>query len=313
MKNFVINKIVTLYNQYKEVTSEVMFNAQTDYLIDSIMEIPLCSDMINSLKNKQEYVVCTKEIEKRLHSYTYKWLPDVIYKGQNCYLSFCIQAYWYLREEKSSVSCKNYLEPYYSDMGWLRAHVVNKGNDMEVFKTSFILPLINYLCNAIDEESVILYYLKRYRQRVERFTHNIFSKDDKEPVFQRDLALFLFDQEITFYKESETGNGRTDFQILYTDSSGFHYGTNLECNDSPYVVEIKVCDDETKIDTKAWEGQLNAYLRQLGGTKGCILVYIRDVKKKDGNIFKETEQIKYIPIYLGVKTPCKQKRISTTQ
>lgn len=284
------------------MTSEVLFNAQTDFLMDSVMAIPYCKCILDSLKNN--YPVENDEIIERKDIFVYKWLPEIIYKSKEYYLSYCLQAYEYFRYIKRKDGHNNYLEEYYSDMKIFSQGVSSSGNRMQVFKTEFIWPLLSYIISNLNEEAHIIYTLERYKQRVEMFTKTELHENGKlkkETDLQKELALFLFDQNLEFHKEIEVGNGRIDFQIK--DRHDEHYGCGLSCDEKPYIVEIKRVTKDNKNDFAKWKSQLNTYLYRLKG-KGYLLLYVDDDIEME---LQEEENIKINYIYTGTKRPSNLK------
>lgn len=296
------NQIEFLYSQYKDMTSEVLFNAQTDFLIDSIKAIPYCKSILESLK--KNHPVKDDEIIRRKESFVYDWLPDVIYKSKEYYLSYCLHAYEFYRNKKRRAGHAGYLDEYYSDMRIFSQGVSSSGNRMQVFKTEFIWPLLCYVISNINEEAHIVYTLERYKQRVEMFTKVELHENGelkKETDLQKDLALFLFDQYLEFHKEIEVGDGKIDFQI--ENNNDEHYGCGLSCNEKPYIVEIKRVTDSNINDFVKWKSQLNTYLGRLNG-KGYLLLYVdNDIEL----VLQEEENIKINYIYTGKESPSKLK------
>lgn len=284
------------------MTSEVLFNAQTDFLMDSIMAIPYCKSILDSLKKK--YPVKDDEIIGRKDTYVYKWLPDIIYNSKEYYLSYCLHTYEYFRQTKRKEGHYNYLEEYYSDMKIFSQGVTSSGNRMQVFKAEFIWPLLCYVISNINEEAHIVYTLERYKQRVEMFTKVELHDNEtlkQEKALQKDLALFLFDQNLEFHKEIEVGDGKIDFQI--ENNNDEHYGCGLSCNEKPYIVEIKRVTDSNINDFVKWKSQLNTYLGRLNG-KGYLLLYVdNDIEL----VLQEEENIKINYIYTGKESPSKLK------
>ena len=132
--------------------------------------------------------------------------------------------------------------------------------------------------------------MDRYKSRVERYTYSALS-DKKELDLQNDLALYLFDQGLSFYQEPNLGNGRPDFVI------------DLECNGKPFVIEIKRIKKLTQGAIEVSLRQLRAYLNQLQLLAyGCLYIFTEDADYV--NYSKNAdEKLSIRCVYLGGKTP----------
>lgn len=300
MYKSIIQKIEFLYSQYKDMTSEVLFNAQTDFLFDSVLKIPYCKYILDVLMSK--YPIKDEEIVKKDGEFVYKWLPEIIQKSKEYYLSYCLHAYFYFRKIKRGSNHKNYLDEYYSDIRIFNQGVTASGNRMMVFKTEFIWPLLCYVISNLDEEAHIYYVLNRYKQRVEMFSKESLYSDGKlakENKLQNDLATFLFDQGIEFSREEQVGNGKMDFCIQDKKRKGI----SLPCNKAALVIEVKIFTEDKRLDIERWANQLKTYMgRTLA--KGCLIIfYDKEVSLK----LKDTLDFKYIAIYTG-NTPASERK-----
>lgn len=302
------NQIEFLYSQYKEMTSEVLFNAQTDFLIDSIKAIPYCKNVLESLKTK--HPIKDDLIIGKDDNGVYDRLPDIIYQSKEYFLSYCLHAYEFYKAKKLNTGHSSYLTEYYSDMRIFNQGVSSSGNRMQVFKTEFIWPLLCYVISNINEDAHIVYTLERYKQRVEMFSKAELHDNETlkpETYLQKDLALFLFDQNLEFHKEIEVGDGRIDFQI--ENDNDEHYGCGLSCNEKPYIVEIKRVTDSNINDFAKWMSQLSTYLGRLNG-RGYLLLFVdKDIEL----VLQEEENIKINYIYTGKDSPSKLKHRITIQ
>lgn len=285
------------------MTSEILFNAQTDFLMDSVMAIPYCKKILDTLK--ENYPIEESIITGNKTS-TYRWLPNVIYKSKEYYLSYCLHSYEYFRRQKCSTGHTNYLEEYYSDMKIFSQGVSVSGNRMQVFKTEFIWPLLCYVISCLNEEAHIVHALERYKQRVEMFTKGTLHKGNEligETKLQDDLALYLFDQGIEYCKEAQVGNGKIDFSISDTEEKT--QGIGLLCQNEPYVIEVKRYSNNQKNYIDKWAKQLKTYM---GRTlhKGCLVIFYDE---EIGLKLCDTLNFKYISIYTGNIIPSKINKI----
>ena len=112
-----------------------------------------------------------------------------------------------------------------------------------------------------------------------------------EPALHKDLELYLFDQFMLFYHEPSLGRGRPDFVI------------DLECNDKPFVIEIKRMDvlepgliDKSLRQLKAYLGQFPSY--------GCLYIFTKDTRYTDYPKYID-DNLTIRCVYLGDKTASK--------
>ena len=262
-------------------SSNVLFNINTDTIIHRIESLPQCKQIICELINRNpipddtiESLVEIDKIKKLLEK-----------KDESFYVAFCLQWYYYQKRHE-----RFQMRTYADKVRWLTFKDKESTDKIKIFKTDFIRPIIDYLISQIKECNTIYYYLDRYKSRVERYTFKLLEKMD-EPALHKDLELYLFDQFVPFYHEPSLGRGRPDFVI------------DLECNDKPFVIEIKRMDvlkqgiiDESLRQLKAYLGQFPSY--------GCLYIFTKDKcyteypKDIDDNLTIRC-------VYLGDKTASK--------
>lgn len=149
----------------------------------------------------------------------------------------------------------------------------SNNNRVQKFYEIFIVPIINYLNDRLDESNSTLYLLSKYKKRVEWFTkETLLSKyksatKNYEEIFEDDLRLFLFDQGIEYpFSTPKSPNGRADVVGA------------LETND-PLVVEIKVIDKEKKYGLNRLQSGITQILRYVNDyhkTIGFLVVFNLD-------------------------------------
>lgn len=301
--DFIIAKVEQYYQQYFEQESVITSNGFTDFFFDKLNSIPLCKRILDELDSCPHIPESMFRDRESMDIDEFIW--DLLSKGERYYVSYCYQYYCYLRKEKLELH-KNSKEYYFNDVKWTEKSYETEGDQLQLFKKGFVRPIIDYIIGNITSESIILHTLERYKSRVERFKSLI--ADDitllNEKDLQHDLALFLFDNKIVFSKEDNTSNGRLDFLIspLYKD---VQYGSILECNDKPYIIEVKFYKVETDI-TKLKNAikQLNVYIGQKP-SYGCLVVFTTD--ETDYDFPPKIGDISVMTIYLGEKYPCERK------
>lgn len=116
-----------------------------------------------------------------------------------------------------------------------------RGNDEKTIENiidNYVIPIVNYLHDILDESNSITYLLERYKKRVEWFTRNELStkyneaSSSYEQILEDDLRLFLFDQGIEYpLSTPKSASGRADIV------------GQLE-SDEPLVLEIKIVDSK---------------------------------------------------------------------
>lgn len=296
--NFVIDKLELYYKQYCEQGSENTFNGFTDFFFDKLSKLPLCRQLLEEIAKKHE--IKEEDFEIRQEECIYEFLIDIFNKGEEYYVAYCYKYYYFLRKQKERGYYAS--ETYYDDVKWTEKGVKEEGDKVRLFKSDFIRPIVNYLTGNMSSESVILYHLQKYKERVERFKSIRYSPNLCELSLQRDMALFLFDQHLDYWKEVDTCDGRIDFMI---GSNSEVYGTILECNDKPYIVEVKYLDKKEKLSSiDDAKGQLRIYMEQVPSC-GCLLIYTNDETDYELSDWSDN-QITVISVYIGDKTPSRR-------
>ena len=297
LKN-IIQRIETLYKNYLEQNSENLFNANTDFFFEKIYSIPICNQILEELILHNKVKIETFENRENLEPFDY--IYDIVSLGEKYYIAYCIQYYHFLHKKK--ISGYNRGERYYDDVLWTENDNSPELEKMNLFRSGFIRPIVNYLTGNIKNESIIIDTIQRYKQRVERFKSIMSSHTLTEHILQRDLALFLFDNHLEFDKEVDTCDGRIDFKI---GGDSVVYGTILECNDKPYIVEVKYLDKKEKLSSiDDAKGQLRIYMEQVP-SYGCLLIYTNDETDYELSDWSDN-QITVISVYIGDNTPSRR-------
>lgn len=254
----IVQKLENYYYQYLNLTSNVMLNLNTDSLISRIESLPQCKQILEELRN--DHPIADDELKQLVEIDKFKKLLEK-HNGAY-YVAFCLQ--WYYFQKNNGVFG---MRTYADKAKWL----LKKDNDaldkVRIFKTDVIRPIVDYIISQIKEHNLIYYYLERYKSRVERYTFASLA-DKNELGLQKDLALYLFDQGLSFYHEPNLGHGRPDFVI------------DLDCNDKPFVVEIKKIQKLTQGILDDSLRQLKAYLGQFP-SYGCLYVFTEDTNYDD--------------------------------
>lgn len=275
-----IQKIEEYYNQYMNYSSNVLLNLNTDTLISRIESLPQCEQILNDLIRRNP--IAEEEIKSLVELGTIRTLLEQ--HNEEYYVAFCIQWYKYQKAHWKSIICT-----YADKVRWLTKSDKESLDKILIFKTDVIRPIVDYIISQIKEHNLIYYYLDRYKSRVERYT-SASLKDKDELGLQKDLALYLYDQGLSFFHEPNLGNGKPDFVFL-----------NLECNKKPFVVEIKNFDALEDGAIEHSLRQLNAYRGQLP-SYGCLLIFTKDARYTEYP--KEiNENLTIRCIYLGDKSP----------
>lgn len=305
IRDQIINKIEAYYTQYFEKKSGLMFNESTDFFFDSLMQIPYCKTILDDLDN-----ICDIDIPDNRITELDKTIMAFINKGQAYYASYCLRFYKKLRKQRElqfelqkehKPGGHSILKPYCTYAIWIHKSVNEAGDIQQLFKTDFVRPIVDYIINLTSNENVIMYFVERYKERVEQFHTVKIPKDSKtrELYLQEDLALYLHDNGLTFFQEVKKGNGRLDFMCNVTGEQ--HYGCALECNNKPYIIEIKYYRNKKQIEGGIL--QLKRYMNRTNAF-GCLLVYVDKASFKF-EIENPYEDIKLLYVDLIEKIPSK--------
>jgi hypothetical protein len=305
VKDFIINKIEAYYKQYLERKSGLMFNESTDFFFDSLMQIPYCKTILNELET-----LCNISIPKSGYIELDKSIMSFINKGQAYYAAYCLHYYKELRQRREhTVELRKeqkpgeypILQPYCKYAIWTNKSTRETGDMQLLFKTDFVRPIVDYIINLTTNENAIMYFVERYKERAELFHTIKIPKESKtkELGLQEDLALYLYDNGLTFFQEIKKGNGRLDFMCNATGKQ--HYGCALECNNKPYIIEVKYYRNKKQIkdgilQLKRYMNRTNAY--------GCLLVYV-DKASFSFEIENPYEDIKLLYVDLIENSPSK--------
>lgn len=261
----IIEKIELYYQQYLDKDAETLCKCTTDDLFSKLFEISFCASILNRLKAKFPYN--NDEIENYQKSEIFNLLEEVSVDNEK-YLSYCLHWLDYM---------KDIIHPalgYHSKSNWLFAKKIDSSEQLSLFKKNVIKPIIEYLLLQIKGKDNILFILERYKQRIEIFKNNYIKEcveqnDHPEEAFMtskeldlhQHLCLYLFDNDINYHYSVKNGNGEMDFLFP-------------QCNNSPYIIEVKVYNNEHDLDRiKAGTLQLKDYMDREGTNYGCLFIY----------------------------------------
>lgn len=278
----IVQKLENYYQRYLDLSSSVMLDLTTDSFFSKLESLPQCKQILEELK--KNYTIAEDEFHSLACTEIDKYKKLFESHDANYYAAFCLQWYYYQKKQKKSGSMKTYADK----TRWLILTNKESADKSRLFKTDVIRPIVDYIVSQIKEQNLIYYYLDRYKSRVERYTFSDLA-DKNELGLQKDLALYLFDRGLSFYHEPNLGHGKPDFVI------------DLECNDKPFVVEIKKIKNLTRgiIDDSLC--QLRAYLDQFP-SYGCLYIFTEDTKYVD---YSEEidDKLTIRCVYLGDKSP----------
>ena len=277
-----ILKIEEYYNQYLTYSSNVLLNLNTDTFINRIESLPQCKQIIEELKSN--YPITDDEFRALAISEIHKYKALFENHDPIFYVAFCIQWYNYQKEHETFLM-KNYADK----ARWLTKTDKDNIDKVRIFKTDVIRPIVDYLITQIKEHHAIYYYLDKYKSRVERYTFSLLTEKN-ELGLQKDLALYLFDQNLPFCQEPNLGHGRPDFVI------------DLECNGKPFVIEVKKMDELEPAAIDEALRQLKAYLGQFP-SYGCLYIFTQDSKRHLEYPKEIDENLTVRCVYLRNKTP----------
>lgn len=275
----IVQKLENYYYRYANLGSNVLLNLNTDSLIEKIQSLPQCHQILDNLIHK--YPITEQEIKSFVELDEIKKLFEK--NGEQYYIAFCLQWYYYQKEHWTSL-----IKTYADKARWLTKKDKDAIDRVQIFKSDVIRPIVDYVISQIKEHNLIYYYLERYKSRVERYTYASL-RDKSELGLQKDLALYLFDQNLPFYHEPNLGHGRPDFVI------------DLVCDDVPFVVEIKKVNKPTQDFIDDSLRQLRAYIDQFK-SYGCLYIFTEDVNFADYSRDID-DKLTIRCVYLGEKSP----------
>ena len=275
----IVQKLENYYYRYANLGSNVLLNLNTDSLIEKIQSLPQCHQILDNLIHK--YPITEQEIKSFVELDEIKKLFEK--NDEQYYIVFCLQWYYYQKEHWTSL-----IKTYADKARWLTKKDKDAIDRVQIFKSDVIRPIVDYVISQIKEHNLIYYYLERYKSRVERYTYASL-RDKSELGLQKDLALYLFDQNLPFYHEPNLGHGRPDFVI------------DLVCDDVPFVVEIKKVNKPTQDFIDDSLRQLRAYIDQFQ-SYGCLYIFTEDVNFADYSRDID-DKLTIRCVYLGEKSP----------
>lgn len=275
----IVQKLENYYYRYANLGSNVLLNLNTDSLIEKIRSLPQCHQILDNLIHK--YPITEQEIKSFVELDEIKKLFEK--NGEQYYIAFCLQWYYYQKEHWTSL-----IKTYADKARWLTKKDKDAIDRVQIFKSDVIRPIVDYVISQIKEHNLIYYYLERYKSRVERYTYASL-RDKSELGLQKDLALYLFDQNLPFYHEPNLGHGRPDFVI------------DLVCDNVPFVVEIKKVNKLTQDFIDDSLRQLRAYIDQFP-SYGCLYIFTEDVNFADYSRDID-DKLTIRCVYLGEKSP----------
>lgn len=296
----IIEKIELYYQQYLDKKSDILFNLNTINLMQKLQNIPFCKIVFEHLK--EDFPFSKEEIESVEIGYPYDKMAKYLTNDECSYFSFCL--HWY---EYRIFNSDNKLDmnAAFKKCKWLNS-------DIQLFKSDFIRPLLDYIILQLKEENYIIYQLERYAKRINNF--NIIKKpivsiahqEDENDIIgiplmnkhelnlHQDLCLYLYENEIDFDYSEKIGNAEVDFKLP-------------QCNNTYYLIEVKVCKKEADLyRIKAGISQLKEYMNRIGTDYGCLFIYTLENYNFIAEPNLKDEGIKLIYAYIGDESPSKR-------
>ncbi len=302
----IIEKIEWYYQQYRDKNSDILFNLNTINLMSKLQNIPFCKEVFNSLK--KDFPFSREDIMSVEIGFPYDKMTEFLTNDEHSYFSFCLHWYEYRILKGND---KLDMNAAYKKCKWLNS-------DIQLFKSDFIRPLLDYVILQLKEDSYMTYQIKRYARRISNFggirssMANIAMKDDYTDIegiplmnsneldLHKDLCLYLYDNEIDFDYSEKIGNAEVDFKLP-------------QCNKGPYVIEVKIYKGEKDlVRIKDGTKQLKDYMDRMDTRYGCIFIYSQtdDYFIADESLDKEGIQL--VSAYIGGKSPSKRCKTGKT-
>ena len=142
---------------------------------------------------------------------------------------------------------------------------------LEVIKDDLIKPLYYYIDEQLDDASLVLYLLAKYKKICEWFRReDLFglysiNTEKGEIVLRRSCLEFLFDEGIELYLETESPSGVVDF-------------INEQSSEDPLIADTKVFTGN-KTSVKQAFNQILQYTMDFNKPFGYLIIY--NVSEKD--------------------------------
>lgn len=284
------------YRQYCNKKSGISFNRNTDIFLEELCSMPIAKTSIEKLLKEHSV---TTDIFDEDQKQDINYLTDKFLRmEQDEYIAYCIQYLRYLRNTGKK-------DHYYDETIWIDKDYDKSGDRLELFKSDYIGPIIDYIINAYKTNRYVLEKISKYKEWTERFKVLDRLKDKTEKDFQKHLAEFLFLHDVEFYKEIDTSNGSPDFILPLTEKDDKpRYISQWKAGQKQYIVEIKKYTDESQIQRGCI--QLYTYLEQMNA-EGCLLIYT----DKDIKIVNKKWNFDVLTVYFGDKTPSRRSEITT--
>lgn len=298
----IIEKIELYYQQYLNKKSYVLFNLNTINFMQKLQNIPFCKDVFEQLK--KDFPFSKEKIESVEIGYPYDKMRAYLTNDERSYFSFCLHWYEYRilkNEDKIDMNAA------FKKCKWLNSSI-------DLFKSDFIRPLLDYVILQLKEDGYIIYQIKRYARRISNFrilTDITTSKtcndirgiplmNEKELDLHQDLCLFLYDNEIDFGYSETIGNAEVDFKLP-------------QCNKNPYVIEVKIYKGEKDLGRiKDGTKQLKDYMNRMDTRYGCIFIYSQTDDYFIADESLDEEGIRLVSAYIGGKSPSKRSKTGKT-
>ena len=179
-RNQIIDYIERCYQSYLGRQSDVLFNSATDELFHSILDVPICKDIISHVKRTHPIEVNLLKQNQETEYFEYF---TSITKSREYYISYCLHWYEYIQPEIE----RNPMQGYDEECHWLHSNIRGTNDTMLLFKTDFVRPILNYIINQLNEEVYLLYVLEGFKQRAERFRTIKISSKTHVLLFKKSL------------------------------------------------------------------------------------------------------------------------------
>lgn len=290
MNELKLKELNTRYERLLNTKSEPLLAMNTFAFIDYLKKEPLFSTFINwfdnhedeaidiTNDNKDDYYLEFQTNPERYVISCWHWLKETILTKSDVCLNLYIEAFWLTSNNEKSISI-------YKDDN--KTFSVRKEysvfEKMQIFVTGTISPIVNHITDNLNQKIAIEHYIKRFTQR--SFLSRRFEKaiPTSEKTLQNEFALYLFDQGFNFSKESEFGNGKSDFILLIEGAK--------------YAIEIKYTKTTPSINNlNTFYNQLKDYMVRFQCQFGCLLFFnernLEFKKEPDSHIIVENIRLK---------------------
>ena len=101
----IIDKIEHYYQSYLNRQSDVLFNASTDELLDFVLNVTICKNIVSYVK--ELYPISNELLEKNQNTEYFNYANDIT-RSKEYYISYCLHWFDYIKANFQYSVLENY-------------------------------------------------------------------------------------------------------------------------------------------------------------------------------------------------------------